>query len=206
MQGTGLDLRPLRSSVSTQGVYFTGAPSPPRSRPQRPATPSTPRTTGPSPYPYRSTDRFLSFVTSTPRPCHTPLQDLATERPPRPQRRPSRGLLDVTSVTINNSEIDKDSALFILSAARQALDAVGDINATGALGKVAGSLKDRVEREQGGGGGSASWGGGEPWDAVSHPRQTTTSTLTWNRSMPLYYMYSMIALFVSLVCIDHLYR
>lgn len=55
-------------------------------------------------------------------------------------------------MTINNSEIDKDSALFILSAARQALDAVGDINATGALGKVAGSLKDRVEREQGEGG------------------------------------------------------
>ena len=81
-------------------------------------------------------------------------QDLASSsrpNPPAPSRRPSRGLLDVTNVNINNSEIDKvtiniqrkvkvnffqDSALFILSAARQALDATGDTAAPGAHGKV----------------------------------------------------------------------
>ena len=82
-------------------------------------------------------------------------QDLASSsrpNPSAPSRRPSRGLLDVTNVNINNSEIDKvtttvkdesekwelfqDSALFILSAARQALDATGDTGAPGAHGKV----------------------------------------------------------------------
>ena len=81
-------------------------------------------------------------------------QDLASSsrpNPSAPSRRQSRGLLDVTNVNINNSEIDKvttvkdhndnlellqDSALFILSAARQALDATGDTGAPGAHGKV----------------------------------------------------------------------
>ena len=124
--GTGLDLRPLRSSVSTQGVYFTH--------------------TGHNHFPRADYEGEHGPVSIS-------LQDLASlGKPAPPNRRSNRGLLDMTSVTINNSEISSDSALFILSAARQALDCVGDTLVPGGHGKVAGIIKDRLEKELGEGG------------------------------------------------------
>ena len=138
-QGTGLDLRPLRSSVSTQGVYFTGilvsitySPFKSMSTCQRQVTSTvgsslaltssrtTPANIHPDHAPYLSRcaellkmlQNCLSIIRGN---CQRILltvkcnQDLASSSRanPPPSRRPSRGLLDVTNVNINNSEIDK---------------------------------------------------------------------------------------------------
>ena len=49
-------------------------------------------------------------------------------------------------------EIFQDEALLIVSIARSALQTVGDLDKTGAHGKVAGLIKDRKENELGEGG------------------------------------------------------
>eukprot|EP00090_Calanus_glacialis_P027905 TRINITY_DN44438_c0_g1_i1.p1 TRINITY_DN44438_c0_g1~~TRINITY_DN44438_c0_g1_i1.p1 ORF type:complete len:115 (+),score=32.95 TRINITY_DN44438_c0_g1_i1:1-345(+) len=56
-------------------------------------------------------------------------------------------LLDLSNVTINDSEIDKDDALLIVSITRKAVEIAGDLRKPGVHGQIASLIKDRLEEK-----------------------------------------------------------
>lgn len=125
--GNPIELRPLRTSLSSQGIFFTETGHLPRAS--------------------------ANNIQNDHAPLSISLQDLQSSAFTRKSsERMGRSMLDLCNVTINDSEIDKDDALLIISIAKRAVEVCGDMTRPGVHGKVAGLIKDKVEQGLGMGG------------------------------------------------------
>lgn len=127
--GNPIELKPLRTSLSSQGIFFTETGHLPRA------------------------SNSIHNIQNDHAPHSISLQDLQSSAFSRKSsERMGRSMLDLCNVTINDSEIDKDDALLIISIAKRAVEVCGDMTRPGVHGKVAGLIKDKVEQGLGMGG------------------------------------------------------